>query len=97
MGSVTVKGKVKRVRHINEGVISTLKQSGVQSMLADQAADYASTCTSMMLPKWRKYSAGYKSRVVDRRHYAAGLVYTTDFETMLDNAKNNTLKKGCNA
>lgn len=94
MASIT--GKVKKVTHINSGVISTLKQPQVQAKLQQQAKDMAASCNSMMSPTFVKKQGEYRGIIVDREHYAAGLVYTANIGSILDNAYHNTLKKGCN-
>lgn len=87
------------VRHLQAGVRECLKQPGVEGLLLKQAQAAAGRCNSMMsrdlAARGAEYAAerkplGYSSGAVVRCGGAYG-----GYLAAIDNAKNNTLKKGC--
>lgn len=87
------------VKHIQSGVRKCLKEDDVGDLLYAQAVKAAAQCNSMMSLDLKQRGAAY---VAERKAlgFSAGAVVRTGgkyngYLTALDNAKNNTLKKGC--
>lgn len=89
MGSV----KVDLVR---SGIVDVTKSDGVRALLEQQAQQCASRCNAMRAPEFRRGN-GYKAYTKELTYLVGGVVCTTDMPSIVDNYKNNTLKKGCNA
>lgn len=87
------------IRHIDAGVREILKSEGVANLLGQQAAKAASRCNGLCDPALRSAGARYDSEIVQRGYTAGGLVYVSGAKdgrlAGIDNARNNTLKKGC--
>lgn len=88
---------VGKVDAIDSGVRNVLHSAPVRSLLQSQAERAAASCNALMSPRLRKGSKGYAGHTVERNWLSAGIVYTTDYKTQLDNARHNTLKKGTGA
>lgn len=88
-----------RVKASLRGVRAVLKSDGVASMLGEQAARAAARCNALCDPRMRRAGAEYVAETVQRGYTAGGLVRTGGAEdgkfARIDNARNNTLRKGC--
>lgn len=86
---------------LTRGVRATLKSPEVASMLARQASRAADRCNALCSPELRGKGARYDSEVVQRGYTAGGVVFPSGkrdgYYAGIDNRRNNTLKKGCNA
>lgn len=92
-------GSRVRVVPVMSGVREVLKSPGVTAMLGEQAAKAAARCNAMCDPGLKRAGARYDAATVRRGYTAGGLVYESGAENGrlagLDNARNNTLRKGC--
>lgn len=93
-------GRAKvQIRHVNAGVREVLKSDGVAQMLGAQAQKAAARCNAMCDKGLYRAGARYDAGIVQRRYTAGGLVYVSGAKSGrlagIDNARNNTLKKGC--
>lgn len=81
------------------GIREVLKSPGVEQMLGRQAEKAAARCNALCDPKLKKQGARYEAASVQRGYTAGGLVYVAGAKNGrlagIDNARNNTLKKGC--
>lgn len=93
--------RVLGLRPVMAGVRGVLKSQAVAEMLGSQAARAADRCNALCDPKLRRAGARYDSEQVQRGYTAGGLVYISGADNGrlagIDNARNNTLKKGCGA
>lgn len=92
-------GSRVRVTPVMAGVREVLKSPGVAALLGEQAAKAAARCNAMCDPGLKRAGARYEAATVQRGYTAGGLVFESGAENGrlagLDNARNNTLRKGC--
>lgn len=88
-----------RVKPVMGGVWDVLKSSGVRSLVASQANKAAARCNAMMDPQLKKAGGLYEASTKELAFVVAGKVSVAGAESgkfaVIDNRRNNTLKKGC--
>ena len=90
---------VKSLKYIDAGGREILKSSGVRSLLSQQGEAAASRCNALCSSSMKKAGARYDCEIVERSYVAAARVHVSGEEdgkfALIDNYRNNTLKKGC--
>ena len=92
-------GSRVKVTHIPSGVRAVLKSDGVAGMLGQQAERAAARCNALCDPALRRGGARYEASVKQMGFTAGGVVRPAGAKdgllARIDNARNNTMKKGC--
>lgn len=84
-----------RIQPVMGGVRSVLKSEGVAQMLGVQAQRAAARCCSLYSLKGTPTVTPYVAEIVQRGYTAGGLVRVNSPSAVVDNRRNNTLRKGC--
>ena len=87
--------RVGRIQPVMVGVRSVLKSDVVAQMLGMQAKRAAARCCALYSLKGTPTVTPYVGEIVQRGYTAGGLVRVNSPSAVVDNRKNNTLKKGC--
>ena len=95
MASTGFSARVGRIKPVIGGVRSVLKSDGVAQMLGVQAQRAAARCCVLYSLKGTPTVPPYVGEIVQRGYTAGGLVRVNSPSAVIDNRRNNTLKKGC--
>ena len=86
---------VGSVKYLPSGGSEVLRQSGVVSLLRQQAVGMASTCNSIAGLHGASTRPRYIAEPKGVTYFEGYLVKCDNTEAYIDNLRNNTIKKGC--
>ncbi len=90
---------VKSLKYIDKGGRAILKSSGVRSLISRQGEKAASRCNRLCSAEMKAKGARYDCEIVELTYVVAARVHVSGEGegrfALIDNFRNNTLKKGC--